>query len=104
MASATKPVLTMVTYRAKKGSEEQLAGVLRTQVARLREMGLIADRPHFVAERTDEPGIFVESYSWLHRGAIDQARDNSEVQEIWMRLEDLCQPAGIERIELQPLD
>ena len=99
-----KPILTLVTYRARPGSEEQLAGVLRTHVARLRELGLVADRPHFVAARADQPGTFVESFWWAHEGAPDLAHDHTEVQELWMRVEDLCVPSGVEHARLEPLD
>ena len=96
------PILTLVTYVARPGSEEELAGLLRTHVARLRELGLVADRPHFVAARDDKPGTFVESFWWSHPGAEELARDNAESSEIWMRVEDLC--ASIDRARLSPLD
>jgi hypothetical protein len=99
-----KPVLTLVTYRARPGSEEELAGVLRTHVARLRELGLVSDDPSFAAARSDKPGTFVETFWWAHEGAPALARDHSEVQELWMRLEDLCVPGGIEQVPLSPLD
>ena len=98
------PILTLVTYQARPGSEEELAGVLRTHVARLRELGLIADRPHFAAARSDAPGAFVEAFWWAHEGAPALARDHSEVQEMWMRVEDLCVPGGVRQVPLSPLD
>ena len=99
-----KPILTLVTYQARPGSEEELAGFLRTHVARLRELGLIADKPHFAAARTDQPGRFVETFWWAHEGAPALARDHSEVQELWMRVEDLCVPSGVQHMALSPLD
>ncbi|MCA1826240.1 MAG: hypothetical protein ABR567_17915 [Myxococcales bacterium] len=99
-----KPVLALVMYQARPGSEEELAGVLRTHVARLRELGLVADRPHFVAARTDQNGAFVESFWWAHEGAPALAHDHSEVQEIWMRVEDLCVSGGVKHVQLSPLD
>src|SRR5436190_1377721 len=97
-----KAVLTLNTYRAKPGNEEQVAGIVRTHWARLDELRLMADKPHFAAARADQPGVFVEQIWWVHAGALEQAQDNSEVQEIWMRLEDLC--ASIERLALEPLE
>ncbi len=98
------PQLVLCTYQAREGAEEELAGALRTHVARLLELGLMSDRPHFVASRPDKPGAFVEQFWWTSPGAAQQAADNSEVQELWMRLEDLCVPDGLQRIDLQPLD
>jgi hypothetical protein len=98
------PILTLVTYQARPGCEEELAGLLRTHLARLRELGLLADRPHFAAQRRGEPDRFVESFSWAHEGAPDLARDHSEVQEMWMRVEDLCVPGGVQHTRLDPLD
>ena len=98
-----KPILTLVTYQARPGSEEELAGVLRTHVARLRELGLIADRPYFAAARPEKPGMFVESFWWSHEGAEALAHDHSEVQEMWMRVEDLCIPGGVQHMPLSPL-
>ena len=98
------PVLTLVTYQARPGCEEQLAGVLRTHVARLRELGLVAEKPWFVAEQEGAPGRFVESFWWEHQGAAALAHDNSEVQELWMRVEDLCVPDGVKHVALLPLD
>src|SRR5260370_26887940 len=99
-----KPILTLVTYQAGPGSEEELAGLLRTHFARLRELGLVADRPHFAAQRSDEPGRFVESFWWAHEGAPELAQDHSEVQEMWMRVEDLCVPGGVQHAQLEPLE
>jgi hypothetical protein len=98
------PILTLVTYQARPGSEEELAGVLRTHVARLRELGLIADRPHFAAARLDAKGMFVETFWWAHEGAPSLAHDHGEVQEMWMRVEDLCVPGGVQHIPLSPLE
>jgi hypothetical protein len=99
-----KPVLTLVTYQARPGCEEELAGVLRTHVARLRELGLVADRPHFAAARGDAKGAFVETFWWAHPGAASLAHDHSEVQEMWMRVEDLCVEGGVQHVPLSPLD
>jgi len=99
-----KPILTLVTYQARPGNEEELAGLLRTHVARLRELGLVAEKPHFAAARTDQPGAFVETFWWAHEGAAALAHDHSEVQELWMRVEDLCVPGGVKHLELSPLD
>src|SRR5207237_961301 len=63
------PILTLGTYQARPGCEEELSGILRTHVARLRELGLIADRPYFAAARADAPERFVESFWWAHEGA-----------------------------------
>jgi len=52
--------------------------------------------------RPDAPERFVESFWCAHKGAAEFARDYSEVQELWMRLEDLCVAIG--RIQLVPLD
>src|SRR5712692_11250896 len=71
------PMLTLVTYQARPGSEEELAGVLRTHVARLRELGLIADKPHFAAARADKQGMFVESFWWAHQGAPALAHEHA---------------------------
>ena len=98
------PILTLGTYQARPGCEEELSGILRTHVARLRELGLIADRPYFAAARADAPERFVESFWWAHEGAPELAHDHSEVQELWMRVEDLCVPSGIEHARLEPLD
>ena len=98
------PVLVVVSYEAKPGSEEQLAGVLRSHVARLRELGLLAEGPTFVGERLDKPGSFLESFRWRDRGAKDIAHDNPEVMEIWMRMEDLCVAEGIRPMPLRVLD
>jgi hypothetical protein len=98
------PVLALVHYQARPGCEEQLAGVLRMHWARLRELELVAERPHFAATRPDRPGAFVESFWWAHAGAPQQARDNAELQEVWMRIEDLCVPEGVQHMELLPLD
>ena len=98
------PVLTLVTYAAKPGCEEELAGVLRTHQARLRELGLVASRPGFAAEVPAAPGSFVESFWWETAGSAQVARDNSEVQELWMRVEDLCVPGGVQHQALRVLE
>ena len=98
------PVMVLVIYKAKPGSEEELAGVLRTHVARLRELGLVADRPSFAAANPGEPGTYVESFWWASPAAPQQAHDHPDVQEIWMRISDLCVPDGVNHQHLVPLD
>src|SRR3954465_2863549 len=98
------PILTLVTYKARPGSEEELAGVLRTHVARLRELGLVGDQPHFAAAQTGKPGTFVESFWWAHEGAPWLAHDHSEVQELWVRVKDLCVEGGVNHVQLPPLE
>jgi hypothetical protein len=100
----SKPILTLITYQARPGSEEELAGVLRTHVARLRELGLVADKPHFAAARAGKDGAFVETFWWAHEGAPGLAHDHTEVQEMWMRVEDLCVPDGVQHLQLVPLE
>ena len=97
------PVLTLITYSAKPGSEEQLEGLLRTHVARLRELGLVAARPAWVAAVEGQPGTFLESFWWSASGSKQLAEDNSEIQEIWMRAEDLCVQGGIKHQTLRLL-
>ncbi len=99
------PVLTVITYTAKPGCEEELEGLLRTHVARLAELGLVAEvKPHFAAKKVGTQNIFVESFWWRDAGARHIAQDNSEVQELWMRVEDLCISNGVQPVELALLD
>ena len=51
-----------------------------------------------------KPGMFIESFWWAHEGAAELAHDHSEVQEMWMRVEDLCVPGGVQQMALAPLD
>ncbi len=95
--------LTLIAYTAKPGSEEELEGVLRTHIARLKELGLVSERPSFVARKAGAPGTFFESFWWRDAGARHLAADHSEVQEMWMRVEDLCIQGGVQQIELEPL-
>lgn len=99
----SQPILTLVTYTARPGCEEELAGLLRTHVARLSELGLVADKPSWVAAQTDKPGTFLESFYWRDDGAPHLAHDHSEVQEMWMRVEDLCTEGGIQHVKLTQL-
>jgi hypothetical protein len=99
-----RSVLTLVTYTAKPGCEEQLEGLLRTHIARLSELGLIAEtKPHFAARKAGSTDTFFESFWWRDEGSKPMAEDNSEIQELWMRVEDLCTPNGVQHLELDPL-
>ena len=98
------PVLTLITYTAKPGSEEQVEGLLRTHVARLRELGLVADKPAWVAAVEGQPGMFLESFWWAAAGSRQIAEDSSEIQEIWMRAEDLCVAGGVKHQSLRLLE
>jgi hypothetical protein len=97
------PVLTVVTYTARPGCEEQLEGILRTHVARLRELGLVADEPAWVGAALGQHGTFLESFWWQDAGSARIAEDSSEIQEIWMRAEDLCVQGGIKHQTLRLL-
>ena len=50
------------------------------------------------------PGTFVETFWWDSPGSAQLAHDNSEVQELWMRVEDLCVQGGVQHRALRLLD
>src|SRR5207253_1916859 len=69
------PILTLGTYQARPGCEEELSGILRTHVARLGERGLSADRPYFAAARAGEDPRACAELARRYRAGDGVARD-----------------------------
>jgi len=78
------PEIVIALYRPKPGREAELAAIVDTHVAELRELGLVTDRAPIVA-RSRRDGTIVEAFEWASAEAIARAHAHPAVQAIWER-------------------
>lgn len=82
----SKPVLTHVTYRPKKGKEDELFSLVKRHWSVLRKVGLATDEPATVYRAADKKSgnvYFIEIFSWKDEQASSLAHKNPEVMSIW---------------------
>jgi quinol monooxygenase YgiN len=81
----SKPVLTHVTYRPKRGKEKQLLELVRRHWPTLHNAGLSTKDPAMVYRAQDKAGnvYFVEIFSWKDEQASSRAHQLPEVMAIW---------------------
>src|ERR1700761_4206529 len=80
--------VVIVAYRPKPGKAEALKELTKTQVARLREQGLVTEREPIIMEAAD--GTIIEGFEWLSAEAIQQAHQNHEVHKMWGEYAEVC--------------
>ena len=86
MANEGNPVLTHVTYRPRKGKENELAALVRKHWPVLDQLGLVTRDPAKVYRATDKRSgqvYFIEIFSWRDAKAPDTAHQTPEVMAVW---------------------
>ena len=104
MAEAGKPVLTHVTYRPKKGKEEELFALVKRHWPVLKEIGLSTNEPAKVYRATDKRSgqvYFIEIFSWRDADASSIAHQTPEVMAVWETMGPVLE--GLELAALEPI-
>ena len=103
MTEASKPVLTHVTYRPKKGKEEELFTLVKKHWPVLKELGLSTNEPAKVYRATDKRSgavYFIEIFSWRDQAASAIAHQTPEVMSVWETMGPVLE--GLELAALEP--
>jgi len=103
MSETSKPVLTHVTYRPKKGKEEELFTLVRKHWPILKEIGLSTNEPAKVYRATDKRSgavYFIEIFSWRDAEASTIAHQTPEVMAVWETMGPVLE--GLELAALEP--
>jgi len=102
MARAGKPVLTHVTYRPKKGKEQDLFALVKKHWPTLKKTGLVTADPAVVYRATNKRTgevYFVEIFSWRDEKASGLAHQTPEIMAVWEPMTPL-----LESLEISVLD
>jgi len=86
MSPNTKPVTMLVTYRLKKGKEEELFELVKQHWPVLSRAGLVTKDPVRLYRATDKRTgaiSFVEIFSWKDEQAPGLAHQLPEIMAIW---------------------
>ena len=81
-------VITIATYRPKKGKERQLRALVRKHLPILESQNLITDRLPIVMQAADK--TVVEIFEWKSAKAIREAHKNPEVLKLWDAFAKVC--------------
>ena len=103
MADTGNPVLTHVTYRPKKGKEEELFSLVKKHWPIPKEIGLATNEPANVYRATDKRSgqvYFIEIFSWRDEKASDIAHQTPEVMAVWETMGPVLE--GLELARLEP--
>lgn len=80
--------IVIATYRPKPGKEAILDRLVKNHVKVLRNQGLATLRPPMIMKSAD--GTVVEVFEWISKQAIEEAKENKDVQEYWQQYKDVC--------------
>jgi quinol monooxygenase YgiN len=80
--------IVIATYKPKPGKEHALDRLVKNHVKVLRNQGLATQRPPMIMKSAD--GTVVEVFEWLSREAIEEAKQNKDVQEYWSQYKEVC--------------
>ena len=103
MADSGTPVLTHVTYRPKKGKEDELFALVKKHWPILKQIGLATNEPAKVYQATDKRSgqvYFIEIFSWRDEKASDIAHQTPEVMAVWETMGPVLE--GLELARLEP--
>ena len=82
------PVIVIVAYRPKPGTESQTLDLVRSRVPTLREEELVTDRTPAIMRARD--GTIIEVSEWKLQEAIEAAHKNPNVLAMWNRFFEVC--------------
>ena len=103
MADPGNPVLTHVTYRPKKGKEEELFTLVKKHWPILKQLGLSTNESAQVYRATDKRSgqvYFIEIFSWRDADASSIAHQTPEVMAVWETMGPALE--GLELAALEP--
>src|SRR5262245_2401440 len=97
------PVTMHVTYRAKKGHEEALLGMVVKHWPTLDKLGLVTKEPVRLWRATDKQGrvSFVEIFQWKDGSSSDVAHQTPEVMAMWEPMSAVMD--GLDLAQLEPV-
>ena len=78
----------IATYKPKPGKEQNLDRLVKNHVKVLRNQGFATQRPPMIMKSAD--GTVVEVFEWISKQAIEDAKNNKDVQEYWNQYRDVC--------------
>ena len=80
--------IVIATYKPKPGKEKILDRLVKDHVKVLRNYGFATLRPPMIMKSSD--GTIVEVFEWISKNAIEEAKENKDVQEYWERYREVC--------------
>ena len=80
--------IVIATYKPKPGKEKILDRLVKDHVKVLRNCGFATLRPPMIMKSSD--GTIVEVFEWISKNAIEEAKENKDVQEYWERYREVC--------------
>jgi len=80
--------IVIATYKPKPGKEKILDRLVKDHVKVLRNYGFATLRPPMIMKSED--GTVVEVFEWISKKAIEEAKENKDVQEYWDRYKEVC--------------
>ena len=80
--------IVIATYKPKPGKEKILDRLVKDHVKVLRNQGFATLRPPMIMKSED--GTVVEVFEWISKQAIEEAKNNKDVQEYWEQYREVC--------------
>lgn len=89
--------MVIVAYRPKAGKDSALLDLVRRHHSRLKEQGLVTDRPAYAMRAKD--GTIVEVFEWKSPKAVEEAHNNPAVQTMWKEFGEACDYVPLSQLE-----
>ena len=80
--------IVIATYKPKPGKEKILDRLVKDHVKVLRNYGFATLRTPMIMKAED--GTIVEVFEWISKQAIEEAKENKDVQEYWDQYKEVC--------------
>ena len=80
--------IVIVAYKPLANKESVLLTVLKKHLRILRKEGLATNRSPILMRSSNN--TYLEVFEWLSSEAIEQAHQNSEVEQLWKKFSDCC--------------
>lgn len=84
--SKSSPVNMLVTYRPKKGKENELLALVKKHWPALNQVGLVTKEPAKIWKASDKRSgavYFVETFQWKDAEAPGIAHQTPEIMAVW---------------------
>src|SRR2546423_8889364 len=96
------PVLMLITYTPKQGSEAALLDLLRRHWSTLRRLELVTHTPGQLWRANDKESNrvrFLEMFEWADASSSDIAHQTPEVMAVWEPMGPLLESMSMQRLQ-----
>ena len=81
--------VSIIVLKPKKDRTDELIALLKQSNTTMQKLGIASEREHIIS--ASEDGSIIHIFEWASENSQDAAAEHSEIRDLWMEAERLCE-------------